>query len=543
MKLHIFKKLLQVGTEREMNTLLYWRVLLVNRMTFLVIAIGIFLFFINFYSTLYFHALISIATTFFILPVFWINRLKKYDIAFIYFVFLCTTAIGIASHSAFISYRFTDTENMLFFFLVATLFLLDGKRSKFIFVMLSFEVLILKYEKFAFQGLDVDGLFYLMFVNNAALVVGLFAFSSMFKKFLIKSLAKTNYHEKVLYSLIDNIPLFIGLYDKTGKYIMVNKRYEKSYLMSRKEIVGKRLRDVLHEDSVDLYEPMLEKALKGEEVEFYEKTPMKDGSFIIGNGKYVPVYDENGAVEFVTITVNDVTKLEAIRLELEDANRGKDRLLSIVAHDVKSPLNNFEAILKIGEEKILNKDDFSKIVHKLKIQFEPIKQTIEQLLSWSLKQMKNQDSELEDQNLNDIIDGALLMLKPDVISKTLTITQEGSIKSIFADKNHLSIICRNILHNAVKFTPKNGEIKIAYMNESDIGIVEISDTGVGMSADVIKHVLQGESVESSLGTFKEKGTGLGLSLCVELLKNNNGSMEIESSDGKGTTFRLKLPLH
>jgi signal transduction histidine kinase len=288
---------------------------------------------------------------------------------------------------------------------------------------------------------------------------------------------------------------------------------------------------------------MLEKALLGEEVEFYEKTRIKNGSFIIANGKYIPVYDENGEVEFVTVTVNDVAKLEAIRLELEDANRGKDRLLSIIAHDVKSPLNNFEAILKIGEEKILNKDDFSKIVHKLKIQFEPIKQTIEQLLSWSLKQMKNQESKLEDQNLNDIIDGTLLMLKPNVISKKLTITQEGSIESIFADKNHLSIIFRNILHNAVKFTPKNGEIKILYRNESDIGIVEISDTGVGMNIDLITQILQGESVESSLGTSKEKGTGLGLSLCVELLKNNNGSMDIESSEGKGTIFRLKLPLH
>jgi PAS domain S-box-containing protein len=543
MKLDILKKLLQSGTEKEMNTLLYWRVLLVNRMTLVVIAICIFLLFINVYSNLYFHAFISISAVFLVLPVFWINKLRKYDIAFIYFVFLCTTAVCIASHLAFISYRFTDTENTLFFFSVLTIFLLDGNKSKLIFLIVSLEVFALKFEKFAYQGLDVDGLFYLMFVNDAVLIVGFYAFSSMFKNFLKKSLVKTKYHEKVLYSLIDNIPLFIGLYDKTGKYVMVNKRYEPSYLMSRKEIIGKRLRDVLHEDSIDIYEPMLEKALLGEEVEFYEKTRMKNGSFIIANGKYIPVYDENGEVEFVTITVNDVTKLEAIRLELEDANRGKDRLLSIIAHDVKSPLNNFEAILKNGEEKILSKDDFSKLVHKLKIQFEPIKQTIEQLLSWSLKQMKNQESKLEDQNLNDIIDGTLLMLKPNVISKKLTITQEGSIESIFADKNHLSIIFRNILHNAVKFTPKNGEIKILYRNESDIGIVEISDTGVGMNIDLITHILQGKSVESSLGTSKEKGTGLGLSLCVELLKNNNGSMDIESSEGKGTIFRLKLPLH
>ena len=109
------------------------------------------------------------------------------------------------------------------------------------------------------------------------------------------------------------------------------------------------------------------------------------------------------------------------------------------------------------------------------------------------------------------------------------------------DENHFKIIIRNLIHNALKFTPHGGQVHIKF-EEDNTGLkIKISDSGVGMNSDLVRDIMDKKLIRSTWGTQGEKGTGLGLSLSIELLEKNNGKIEIDSQLLKGTTFIVHLP--
>jgi signal transduction histidine kinase len=110
------------------------------------------------------------------------------------------------------------------------------------------------------------------------------------------------------------------------------------------------------------------------------------------------------------------------------------------------------------------------------------------------------------------------------------------------DINHFRIIFRNLLHNALKFTPNGGCIEVRYESAADLVQVSVSDTGVGMSQDAIDKVMTKKEVTSATGTMGETGTGLGLHLSLELLEKNKGNLTIRRNEDKGTTFVVSIPV-
>jgi signal transduction histidine kinase len=244
-------------------------------------------------------------------------------------------------------------------------------------------------------------------------------------------------------------------------------------------------------------------------------------------------------------------QLKESKRELNTINKTKDRFFSIVAHDLKGPLNSLKGyshlISTFGDK--LPKEEIISMAADQERTLDNLYKFLEDLLSWSRIQMKAVALEPQNIELKVVTDKMCTILTPQIDEKeidTKYINVEG--KQVFADENAVFTIMRNLVSNAIKFTPREGKIRINAETEkneegNETGFTKISviDTGVGMPKEVSQKLFKLDNKYSTKGTEGEKGTGLGLIICKEFVEQNGGEMGVESTEGEGTTFWFTLP--
>lgn len=237
--------------------------------------------------------------------------------------------------------------------------------------------------------------------------------------------------------------------------------------------------------------------------------------------------------------------------ELNAINKTKDRFFSIVAHDLKGPLNSLKGyshlISTFGDK--LPKEEIISMAADQERTLDNLYKFLEDLLSWSRIQMKAIALEPKNIELKSIIDKMCEILMPQIQEKQIDaqcIEIEG--KEVFADENAVFTVMRNLVSNAVKFTPREGKIRVKAEiekneegNQTGFTKISVSDTGVGMPKVVYKRLFKLDSKYSTKGTEGEKGTGLGLIICKEFVEQNGGEIGVESKENEGTTFWFTLP--
>jgi signal transduction histidine kinase len=236
-------------------------------------------------------------------------------------------------------------------------------------------------------------------------------------------------------------------------------------------------------------------------------------------------------------------KLSEQKQTLEAVVSAKNKMFSIIAHDLRSPMGNFKVML----ERLVNApDDFSdeKRNKLLEILAENAKNTftlLENLLNWSKAQMGIISYNPKNIELYALITDALVLIKPFAQKKRIIINLnfEQNLQ-VYADKDMLSTIFRNLLMNAIKFTNKSGVIEIAAIKNNNFIEVSISDNGIGMDETIQKELFNNQTSYSSLGTNNEQGSGLGLLLCKEFVEQHGGKIWMKSEFNKGTTFYFTL---
>lgn len=227
--------------------------------------------------------------------------------------------------------------------------------------------------------------------------------------------------------------------------------------------------------------------------------------------------------------------------KLEDSNRTNNKLLSILAHDIRSPLSNLQALLSLNGKGILKDKDFKKHKETVNSKIGFLTSEIDDVVEWSVVQSENLDPKVASFNVEDCVRKVIDMFSDFFAEKSITIQLESDVEEISMDENHFKLITRNLLHNAIKFTPENGQIKISIKKFKNETLIEICDSGIGMSPELVRVLISQEKTVSLNGTKGEKGTGLGLTMCMDLIERNQLKLDIESKLDVGSTFRLRIP--
>jgi len=230
--------------------------------------------------------------------------------------------------------------------------------------------------------------------------------------------------------------------------------------------------------------------------------------------------------------------------ELLKINEAKDKVFSIVGHDLKTPISTLQELLVLYKNDAITEEQIAEITPRLKNNVDHSAFTLNNLLFWAQNQMNGVSIvKPETIKIKAKAKEIVALYQEQINHKNILIECNCSDTiTVFMDEEHLNIILRNIILNAIKYSTKGGKIIFNSRDYSDDQIIfSVCDNGVGMNDSFINQILNNHSTVSKPGTLNEKGTGLGLKICQDLLTANNGGLHIESSLGNGSCFEMKLP--
>jgi signal transduction histidine kinase len=239
------------------------------------------------------------------------------------------------------------------------------------------------------------------------------------------------------------------------------------------------------------------------------------------------------------------TRIQQDKLKLEELNKTKDKLFSIIAHDLRGPFNS---ILGFSKLLIAKSKDFEiakskKYLGIINLSAQNTLVLLDNLLNWAKSQTGQINLNPKKIILSSIIREIIELSNPAAIAKEISLIQNIPDKIVaYADEDMLKIVLRNLISNAIKYTNHGGNIGVLANREQSQVEITITDNGVGMNEETINKLFRIETYETTIGTAKEKGSGLGLILCKELVEKQGGKIWVESEEGKGSDFKFTLPL-
>jgi signal transduction histidine kinase len=227
---------------------------------------------------------------------------------------------------------------------------------------------------------------------------------------------------------------------------------------------------------------------------------------------------------------------------LKKSNATKDKFFSIIAHDIKSPLNSFRSIIySLKNSKTQTPETIFNYLDELDYYSSTTMELLNNLLLWARSQDEDIEPNYKEFDLIEVIEESKNNLYNNLRKKAINIKMPETKNVIVrTDRNMIEFITRNLINNAIKFTPKGGKINIQVSSENDDVTFSVIDNGQGMDEET-KHKIENKDYISNPGTEKEKGTGLGLSMCQYFLSKINGTLNVESEPGKGTRIDVILP--
>jgi signal transduction histidine kinase len=241
--------------------------------------------------------------------------------------------------------------------------------------------------------------------------------------------------------------------------------------------------------------------------------------------------------------LNEVQKSET---RLTELNSSKDKFFSILAHDLRSPLNALGGFLSLltDFEIEMSTDEIRSIASDLEKNVKASAKYLENLLVWARSQMNAVEFKPENCKIIEIATLTIELLEAKAKSKNIKIICNIPANLVVvADKNHLQVVFTNLIANALKFTNNGGKITMysEALATGDFVKISVIDTGVGIPKELLADIFRIDKKHTTVGTDGEFGTGLGLLLCKEFVEKNNGEISVESEENKGTSFHITLP--
>ncbi len=260
-------------------------------------------------------------------------------------------------------------------------------------------------------------------------------------------------------------------------------------------------------------------------------------------------YLKNKKYRETIIEQKEKLKQEQIRSEaileqahhLEEVNQVKDKLFSIVSHDLKDSISSIKAFLDLLKEDSISKEEFRELIPELSENANNASSLLFNLLNWSKSQMQNLEPNPELFNIQDVFHTKMALVEQKVEDKRIVLIDESQRDFVYADKSMVEIVIQNLITNAVKFSRTGDVITVSNQDVNGKALICVEDTGVGISEENIKKLFNANKNFTTVGTKNEKGTGLGLTIAKDLVELNNGRIWVESTVNVGSKFFIELP--
>jgi PAS domain S-box-containing protein len=328
--------------------------------------------------------------------------------------------------------------------------------------------------------------------------------------------------------------------DNQDRVIDLNQEIRKILLIEEKNIVGKQLSLILPEQT-DLFELIKER--NGGQIQI-----KPNNSELILEVSLTPLFENQNAYSGLIILIRDITERveieNKVRLQSEQLlgmNKLKDRLFSIIAHDLRGPLINLNDIIKMLNEGMISEEEFKLFVPQLSRNIGYTTGLLENLLFWSRSQLQGEVVKPVYFNLKEVSVNILQLFENSINEKEITVGNNIQLScKVYADKDMIQLVVRNLISNAVKFSKRGGIIKLSASADGSNTILCVTDSGVGISEADQKKLFELETF-TTRGTDNEQGTGLGLLLCKDFIEKNGGIIWVESELGKGSKFCVRIP--
>jgi len=264
---------------------------------------------------------------------------------------------------------------------------------------------------------------------------------------------------------------------------------------------------------------------------------------------------EAGGVDYITkpfnrdellVRIKNHVDLAKAKKKIIEMNNTRDKLYSIIAHDIKSPLNSIIFTFDMINNGMFDpqSSQFASVMKDLEISTKETKSLIENLLEWTKFQGHNNQFFPAANNIHNIVSECFLLLHANASQKEIELAAEVD-KNLtgWFDEVSIHTVLRNLINNAIKFTNPGGKIVVSTIKtKDDIVDISVKDNGIGIKEEVRRKLFETGDVVSTMGTNNEKGTGLGIVLVKDFVKKNHGKLKAESTPGEGTTITISLPV-
>lgn len=344
---------------------------------------------------------------------------------------------------------------------------------------------------------------------------------------------KVKVNEDLLYIVLSDIYEKLNDYKNAYKYKKLGYDY---YVNDRYVIQQRTLLDIDAKYNFQRQEAAIQQQ---QEVLFYQSI-----GIILALGLLIVIVFVNRSRHKALSEINRLTNLQ--NNELQQINDSKDKFFSIIAHDLKNPVFSVNSFLNymVQDYDKIDKSELKSNLEMLVKHTNNLAQLLDNLLTWARVKSGKMTIEPAKLRISDIIRNAIEIAEIQAEDKSIKLNYEEGINDstlVFADSNSLITVFRNILSNAIKFTPDNGIISIAADKDEKYVIISIVDSGVGIPEDKLTTLFATERNYQSNGTNQELGTGLGLILCREFVEKNGGTIWAQSEIGVGSTFYFTIP--
>ncbi|TYA64983.1 sensor histidine kinase, partial [Seonamhaeicola marinus] len=253
------------------------------------------------------------------------------------------------------------------------------------------------------------------------------------------------------------------------------------------------------------------------------------------NIKYTQELEEKN----IKIELQNQAFLEQTK-HLENVNNVKDKLFSIVSHDLKDSLSSINGFIELLKDGSLSREEFDNLIPELSENANNASLLLFNLLNWSKSQMQSLEPKPSLFDVQEVFEDKIKLIEQRVESKGINLVDHSLRDFAYADRSMFEIVVQNLLANAIKFSKKGDTITISNHISNGSCIISIADTGIGISKENLEKLFKNTSF-TTMGTSNEKGTGLGLSICKELVELNHGKIWVESTVNVGSTFYVQLP--